>query len=403
MKPVEVRASHQSHHLHSSHLACLLPEDFETLTMMVHPGRSSARAAPPTLLLILLPLLPPLLLLLSNNCRSSDAFAFKWSAGAATRHAAAAAASVATTKLDAKKGGGMDAYAAQMAAMAMGIGISPATTAHASAQAERIASEMLDATRQRAGAAAATVPVGSYDDIEASTSISKLEASQALVLAKIALSIPDLALKPGVGYDASSGFVVGAPGDRVKLGASDAPGPANVAWLSDLCVDSRLSSLTVYCGPLTTVPHLISRCAVSVVGEDGSGGKRLELFLDFRPRSYGAYEMRNPSTGGYPGPDVLGRKSFEYSGARKDYETKFGTEEVATFLAGVRSSLVGAVDNPGLGDAGLSELETLTRGPLALDVTMPLRWVPRDIRFRFCLEHFPPPRDEEDVANYSDG
>jgi len=298
----------------------------------------------------------------------------------------------------------MDAYAAQMAAMAMGNGISPATTAHASAQAERIASEMLDATRQRAGAAAATVPVGSYDDIEASTSISKLEASQALVVAKIASSIPDLALKPDVGYDASSGFVVGASCDRVKLGASDAPGPANVAWLSDLCVDSRLSSLTVYCGPLTTVPHLISRCAVSVVGEDGSGGgKRLELFLDFRPRSYGAYEMRNPSTGEYPGPDVLGRKSFEYSGARKDYETKFGTEEVAAFLAGVRSSLVGAVDNSGLGDAGLSELETLTRGPLALDATMPLRWVPRDIRSLFLLRAFPPPRDEEDVANNSDG
>lgn len=337
----------------------------QDVVTMVHPGKSSARAAPPhhhhhRLIL---------LLLLLSRCQS-DAFAFKSAAiAAAPRRVAGGGVS---TKLDASKKGGMDAYAAQMAAMAAGNGISPATTAAAIASADRVASEMIEATRQRSAAAAATVPVGSYDDIEASTAIAKLEASQALSVARIASSIPDLSLKPDASYDTSSGFVVGDD-CRVKLGASDAPGPANVAWLSDLCVDSRLSSLTAYNGPLTSVPHLISRCAVSV-GDDGAA-KRLNLFLDFRPRSYGAYEMRDPSTGNYPGPDTLGRKSFEYSGARKDYETKFGTEDVANFLLDVRSRLSGASDNPGLGDPGLSELETLTRGPLALDVTMPLRWV----------------------------
>jgi len=228
---------------------------------------------------------------------------------------------------------------------------------------EAVASEMLDATRGKASVAAGTVPIGKFADIEASSAISMIETSQGITVEKIAKSIPDLALKP----DASQTFVLSDSGCRVKLDASDAPGPANIAWLSDLCVDSRLSSLTAYCGPLTNVPHLISRCSIL------PDGKTMNLFIDFRPRAYGAYEMRDPTTGNYPGPDILGRKSFEYSGARKDYETKFGTEDVALFLKQVRLSLNGVTDNTSLGNAGLSELETLTQGPLALDVTLPLR------------------------------
>lgn len=255
--------------------------------------------------------------------------------------------------------GGMDAFDAQMKAMATGSEVNAATLAAA----EAVASEMLDATRGKASVAAGTAPIGKFTDIEASSAISMIETSQGITVEKIAKSIPDLALKP----DASQTFVLSDSGCRVKLDASDAPGPANIAWLSDLCVESRLSSLTAYCGPLTNVPHLISRCSIL------PDGKTINLFIDFRPRAYGAYEMRDPTTGNYPGPDILGRKSFEYSGARKDYETKFGTEDVALFLKQVRLSLNGVTDNTSSGDAGLSELETLTRGPLALDTTMPLR------------------------------
>lgn len=286
-----------------------------------------------------------LLSLLLTCCSRSDGFtSFGGVRTAAT-----------TTALHGSGKGGMDAFDAQMKAMEATL-----------AAAEAVASEMLDATRGRASVAVATVPDGQYTDIEASSAISVMETSQGITVAKIAKSIPDLALKP----DASQTFVLSDSGCRVKLDASDAPGPANIAWLSDLCVESRLSCLTAYCGPLTNVPHLISRCSIL------PNGKTMNLFIDFRPRAYGAYEMRDPATGNYPGPDILGRKSFEYSGARKDYETKFGTEDVAKFLKQVRLSLNGVSDNTSSGDEGLSELETLnglTRGPLALDITIPLR------------------------------
>ncbi|KAL9182506.1 hypothetical protein ACHAXT_013158 [Thalassiosira profunda] len=202
-------------------------------------------------------------------------------------------------------------------------------------------------------AAAASVGSG---DVDAASAIATLEASQTKMVADIAAAIPDLAVKPDASI--SGDFSIG--GGAVKLDASDAPGPANVAWLSDLCVDGLLSSLTIYNGPLTDVPHLISRCAV----KDGE----VKFFLDFRPRAYGAYDLTDAERS----PDALGRKSFEYSGARKDFDTKFGTEEVLAFFEGIRNKLEGATDNPGLGDDSLPEAEKVTRGPMCIDVTMPL-------------------------------
>ena len=125
-----------------------------------------------------------------------------------------------------------------------------------------------------------------------------------------------------------------------------------------------MSSLTIFNGPLNDVPHLISRCAVV-------NGDTLNFFLDFRPRAYGAYDQRQ-ADGSYPGPETLGRKAFEYSGARKDFDSKFGTDDVVAFFDNIKSKFDGAVDNPGLGDDSLLEAEALTLGPLALDVTMPL-------------------------------
>jgi hypothetical protein len=144
------------------------------------------------------------------------------------------------------------------------------------------------------------------------------------------------------------------------LDGRDAAGPANIAWLSSLCVREHLSSLTIFNGPLTDVPNLLSRACISNDDE-------LTLALDFRPRANGAYEMAD-AEGNYPGPDVLGRKSFEYSGNRKDFDTKFGTEEVMDFVNGIASACEGAV----VAGQDPSELELLTRGPLALSIAMPL-------------------------------
>jgi hypothetical protein len=136
--------------------------------------------------------------------------------------------------------------------------------------------------------------------------ISSLKSSQATTVEKIASSIPDLEIKSDFTWTDGDGIAIG--GNPCTLDARDAPGPANVAWLSAVSVDSKLCGLTIFNGPLTDVPHMVSRV---VLVDDST----MRFTLDFRPRAYGAYEMRRPD-GTYPGPDELGRKSFEYSGAR---------------------------------------------------------------------------------------
>lgn len=187
--------------------------------------------------------------------------------------------------------------------------------------------------------------------------ISTFDASQTASVNAIAAAIPDLAIKPDLSWVAGNGVTVG--GNIATLDGRDAPGPANIAWLSSLCVVSKVSSLTIFNGPLTDVPHLISRCAIA--------GESISFALDFRPRGYGAYEMVD-AEGNYPGPDVLGRQAFEYSGARKDYDTKFGNEEIVAFMQSTAASFEGASPS----NAAPSELELLTNGPLALSVSMPL-------------------------------
>ena len=108
----------------------------------------------------------------------------------------------------------------------------------------------------------------------AADAIAKLEASQIESVTDIVAAIPDLAPKPDFTWGVEDGITV--EGNAVKLDARDAAGPANIAWLSSLCIDSKLSSLTIFNGPLTDVPHLVSRC---VVVDD-----KLQFKLDFRPR-----------------------------------------------------------------------------------------------------------------------
>lgn len=190
--------------------------------------------------------------------------------------------------------------------------------------------------------------------VTAIDAIAALDASQAATVQAIDLAIPDLAVKPDFTWN---GEMIG--GCSTSLDARDAPGPANVAWFSSLCVTSMMSSLQIFNGPLTSVPHLVSRCVVV--------GGSMRLTLDFRPRAYGAYEMRRPD-GSYPGPDELGRKSFEYSGARLEFENNFGNDELKSFLSSTLASLEGATPY----DSNPSELDLLTRGPLYTCVEMPI-------------------------------
>ena len=196
--------------------------------------------------------------------------------------------------------------------------------------------------------------------VTAAEAISTFDASQQESVERIAAAIPDLTPKPDLSW--STG--VSIAGCLATLDARDAPGPANIAWMSSLCVATKLSALTIFNGPLTNVPHLLSRCAV--VGKDDD---TLAFALDFRPRAYGAYEMKQPD-GSYPGPDVLGRQAFEYSGARRDFESKFGVDQVVAFLESTAASF--ASGTPSSPSSSLTELEQLTRGPLALYITMPL-------------------------------
>lgn len=178
-----------------------------------------------------------------------------------------------------------------------------------------------------------------------------LAASQAETLAAIRAALPDLAAKPSASWSAADGVSIN--GGAATLEAFDAPGPNNVAWLSALTVEGKVCSLTILNGPLSDVPHFASRCVVD------DAAQTLSLFLDWRPRAYGAYEMRledgkqlwpavlskrplgfGPHTcvrspvakqvarreppaasffpfffpGTFPGPDVLGRVAFTYSG-----------------------------------------------------------------------------------------
>ena len=198
----------------------------------------------------------------------------------------------------------------------------------------------------------------------AANAIATFDASQRATVERIAAAIPDLSPKPDRSWGVSTATTIG--GCLATLDARDAPGPANIAWMSSLCIESKLSALTIFNGPLTDVPHLLSRCAV--LQDDTT----LSLALDFRPRAYGAYEMKQPD-GSYPGPDVLGRQAFEYSGARRDFESKFAVDQVVAFMASTAASMDGGsvVEVPAT-TTTTTESDRLTRGPLALYMTMPL-------------------------------
>jgi len=199
-----------------------------------------------------------------------------------------------------------------------------------------------------------TAQVGRQARVLRASAIDTLGTAQEATVEKILSAIPELALKRDQSWLSEDGVRVG--GAATRLAAYDAPGTPNVAWLSSLLVEGALSSLTIFNGPLTDCPHLASRVLVE--------GETMSVFLDWRPRAYGAYETIKPD-GTYPGPEELGRAAFAYSGARASMD-KFYTPELRATVDRLVTSLQGAA--PG---AALSDLEQLTRGPLCVDLVAP--------------------------------
>jgi hypothetical protein len=181
-----------------------------------------------------------------------------------------------------------------------------------------------------------------------------LDQSQSITIQEITSSIPSLTVRS----DLSGDIGVGGGGQITGYEAPGADG--NVAWMASVYIPNKLSSLTIFNGPLTNVPHLVSKCCVV-------NDNTISFTLDFRPRGYGAYEKRD-SDGNYPGPEELGRAAFEYSGNRMEYDTKFGTPEVVDWLKSTISNLQGATPN----NRQLLEEDVLTRGPLIVDVLVPI-------------------------------
>lgn len=204
---------------------------------------------------------------------------------------------------------------------------------------------------------ASPVPSISVAQLIKGDPISAIDASQQMIVNNIASAIPDLVQKPDLSWTASDGITIG--GRHTILDGRDAAGSSNIAWLANVKVDGKMSSLTIFNGPLTCVPHFLSRC---IINDDGT----MSFALDFRPRSYGAYEMMDEQ-GNYPGPELLGRNAFTYSGNRKEFDTKFGTTECLSFFQDTMASF-----EEGVVDTEYNEYELLTKGPLSLKVNMPL-------------------------------
>lgn len=128
-----------------------------------------------------------------------------------------------------------------------------------------------------------------------------------------------------------------------------------MAWTSDLNIAGPqmcMNSLTTWCGPLYEVPHLVTRSVVT----DGF----IDLFIDFRPRAYAAYETRlDDGTYGEP----TSREWFTFKGARDGFEQQFFTPEVEAWASGIRSQ--GTPKPKATGD------DLLYRGPLTIDIELP--------------------------------
>ena len=155
-----------------------------------------------------------------------------------------------------------------------------------------------------------------------------LAASQAASVEKMQ-SMLEMSPKDYPAEQGFDSFAIG--GGQGTLVAFEAPGKNNVAWCSSLNIvgpSTSLSSLTTWCGPLADVPHLVAR---TVVTEES-----VDLYIDFRPRAYAAYETVEED-GGYGEPSS--REWFGHKGARDGFAETFFTPEMEAWAAGVRAQV----------------------------------------------------------------
>ena len=173
--------------------------------------------------------------------------------------------------------------------------------------------------------------------------------------------VDTLALLPKEDYAADYGFdsfaLEGKPGTVKSFEGVGAP---NVAWCSGLLVDGHRAGITVFCGPLTDVPHLV----VSVAADDAG----IDLYIDFRARCDAAYDPAFTTLEEYPDPSD--RNMFAQSGNRKDLKAAFYTEEVEAWRAELLSL---GTPNPLL---SVEQTATISASPCLVDVRLPLSAAP---------------------------
>ena len=110
-----------------------------------------------------------------------------------------------------------------------------------------------------------------------------LFAAQQAALAKIQAALPlDAKTYPA---DLGLDTFTTSNGGAGAMQSWEAPGPANIAWVSDLRIEgpTTVASLTVWCAPLKDVPHLCVRTTATDaratgesrrdVGTDGDGAE----------------------------------------------------------------------------------------------------------------------------------
>jgi hypothetical protein len=208
--------------------------------------------------------------------------------------------------------------------------------------------------QQPAASVTTSTAVGSSND----NVMASLITSQRQILEQITSSIPDL------NYKADLSFVnqnIEGSSTLATMQAWDAPGASNIAWLASVEIPGQLCSCTIFNGPLTDVPHILSRVACTSI-HNNNNPTMLEVAIDVRPRAYGGYELVD-ANGNYPGPEQLGRKAFEYSAARNEYFSKFATPEIQNLLD--MSQFEGATP------VAKSDLDIITGGPIGLYAQMP--------------------------------
>lgn len=215
-----------------------------------------------------------------------------------------------------------------------------------------------------------------------------VDASMRATATRIAESL-DLESVVGWGSPAFPKLAVGMV--EAYEASPDATKPL-VSWLSLLSISTETAEattdspraiqdqvqLTAWCGPLTDVPHLITKLAIVDNRNDGNGSSDdspsyLRLMIDFRPRLDAGYQDadREPAS----------RSDFVKAGVRRDYDGAFFTPETRQWRASVLSSCQedhGAVESTEIPQAKVFSRAgsgkgdwSQCHGPLYLDLSMP--------------------------------